>query len=115
MRVDAPLVYVAGPLTRGDLINNVREAVLAGERLRSGGIAPVIPHLTAFWHFLTPNNYEAWMDYDFAVLSRCDGLLRVPGDSPGADREVAFARERGIPVFAYVGSAFEHFRGLGEC
>lgn len=33
------------------------------------------------------------------LLERCDGVLRLPGDSTGADQDVAIARERGIPVW----------------
>jgi hypothetical protein len=33
------------------------------------------------------------------LLQRCDGVLRLPGESTGADQDVAIARERGIPVW----------------
>lgn len=33
------------------------------------------------------------------LLRRCDGVLRLPGDSTGADQDVALARERGLPVW----------------
>jgi hypothetical protein len=33
------------------------------------------------------------------LLQRCDGVLRLPGESRGADGDVAIARERGIPVW----------------
>jgi hypothetical protein len=33
------------------------------------------------------------------LLERCDGVLRLPGESKGADQDVAVARERGIPVW----------------
>ena len=33
------------------------------------------------------------------LLERCDGVLRLPGDSRGADQDVAIARRRGIPVY----------------
>lgn len=33
------------------------------------------------------------------LLERCDGVLRLPGDSHGADQDVAIARRRGIPVY----------------
>ena len=35
---------------------------------------------------------------DLRLVERCDVLVRLPGDSAGADREVAHARRRGIPV-----------------
>lgn len=33
------------------------------------------------------------------LLQHCDGVLRLPGDSRGADQDVAIARERSIPVW----------------
>ena len=33
------------------------------------------------------------------LLQHCDGVLRLPGASRGADQDVAIARERGIPVW----------------
>ena len=33
------------------------------------------------------------------LLARCDAVLRLPGESAGADQDVAIARERGLPVY----------------
>lgn len=33
------------------------------------------------------------------LLERCDAVLRLPGESRGADNDVRIARERGIPVY----------------
>lgn len=33
------------------------------------------------------------------LLDRCDAVLRLAGDSRGADQDVAIARRRGIPVY----------------
>ncbi|MDX6227667.1 MAG: hypothetical protein QOI76_1057 [Frankiales bacterium] len=33
------------------------------------------------------------------LLQHCDAVLRLPGDSGGADQDVAIARERGLPVY----------------
>jgi hypothetical protein len=33
------------------------------------------------------------------LLQHCDGVLRLPGASTGADQDVAIARERGLPVW----------------
>ena len=44
------------------------------------------------------------------LLARCDGVLRLPGASTGADQDVAIARERGIPVWFRV----QDVPGCGE-
>lgn len=33
------------------------------------------------------------------LLERCDAVLRLPGESRGADQDVAIARQRGLTVF----------------
>ncbi|WP_200826348.1 DUF4406 domain-containing protein [Microbacterium timonense] len=33
------------------------------------------------------------------LLQHCDAVLRLPGDSRGADEDVRIAHERGIPVY----------------
>jgi hypothetical protein len=33
------------------------------------------------------------------LLARVDAVLRLPGESKGADQDVAIARERGLPVY----------------
>lgn len=96
---EVPHVYVAGPYTDGDNFERVRDALIAANALREIGCAPFIPHLFAFWHFLMPRPWEAWMELDLAWLERCDALLRLPGPSKGADIEVQKAGELGIPVF----------------
>ena len=92
-------VYVAGPLTKGNVALNVRNAVEIATALLDAGYAPYVPHLTHFWHMLQPRDYEYWMELDIAWLLACDILLRLPGPSEGADREVKIARKNGIFVF----------------
>jgi len=36
------------------------------------------------------------------LLAHCDAVLRLPGESTGADRDVAIATERGLPVYHHV-------------
>lgn len=33
------------------------------------------------------------------LLAHCDAVLRLPGDSTGADQDVAIAHQRGLPVY----------------
>ncbi len=99
------LVYVSGPLTKPDPFANVNRAALAAERLRRVGLVPVVPHLGVLWAMVAPGaSYEDWMWIDLALLERCDAVLRLPGESAGADREVARARALGLPVFSDEGA-----------
>src|SRR4051812_22764390 len=92
-------VYVAGPYTQGDPIANVARAIRAGNTLRDLGFAPFIPHLTAFWHMLCQREYEDWLEYDNEWLKFCHCVLRLPGPSNGADKEVELAKSLGLKVY----------------
>ena len=92
-------VYVAGPYTKGDVVVNVAEAIKVGDRLMELGYIPFIPHFTHFWHFLHHRPWEDWIKYDAEWVKRCDALLRIPGESTGADIEVKQAEGLEIPVF----------------
>jgi hypothetical protein len=71
-------------------------------KLHTRGYRVFLPHLFAFWHTIHPHAREEWIELDLAWLARCDALLRVPGESPGADLEVRRAGELGIPVFGSI-------------
>jgi len=92
-------VYISGPYSNGDCGENVRVAMTVGDILMRAGFVPFIPHLAHFWHISFPHTYDEWLDWDLAWLSTCDCMLRLPGQSPGADKEVAMARALRIPVY----------------
>jgi hypothetical protein len=95
-------IYVAGPYSKGDPIINTRKAIEAGNLLREMGFVPFIPHLTLLWHLVSPHDIEYWYEYDNEWLKRCDSLLRLPGESPGADNEVNLMVEMGKPIYKIV-------------
>jgi len=92
-------VYVAGPYSQGDVAINVREAMRMSSELLKLGYAPFCPHLTHFWHMLFPQEYQIWLNLDNEWMTCCDALLRIPGESSGADPEVALAESLGLSVF----------------
>lgn len=101
-------VYVAGPYTKGDVALNVKNAIITGDKLSELGYIPFIPHFSHFWHMLLPHGYQFWMDYDKQWLLSCDCLLRIPGESSGADQEIKDAVQNGIKVF-YSITGMEHY------
>src|ERR1700748_1714008 len=92
-------VYVAGPMTKGDYLQNVRMAIDAAQQLRDAGLYPYMPQMTTLWHLCHHRGYEDWMDQDFVWLEQCHVLLRLPGESSGADREMSHATKHNIPIF----------------
>jgi hypothetical protein len=92
-------VYIASPYTLGDVAVNVRVQLETADQLMTLGFAPYVPLLTHFQHLHRPRPYEDWCRHDDDWIPCCDYLLRLPGESKGADREVRLAESLGIPVF----------------
>ena len=94
-------VYVSGPYTKGNVEQNVLNAIDASSELISIGLAPFCPHLSHYVDQAHPHSWQKWMDIDLEFLSDCDIVLRLPGESKGADLEVETANKAGIPIFLF--------------
>lgn len=57
-----------------------------------------MPHLTHYWDAHTPKEWSEWLVYDSYWLERCSYVVRMAGESKGADAECALATSLGIPV-----------------
>lgn len=101
--------YIAGPVTAGDRIHNFNQACIAQRELMAAGFAPLNPMLSMLHPAAWQIPHEDWMESDLPWVAVADCVLRLPGESVGADREVEFARERGIPVFYAIEQISEHF------
>ena len=91
------LIYLAGPYT-SDPVGNTRRAIEKAEEITKQGYDVLIPHLSMVWDLLYPHEAKFWYELDFNILSRCDFLYRMKGESEGADREVEFAQKHKIPI-----------------
>lgn len=92
-------IYIAGRYTRGDRSDNVRNAMRAMDRLIAAGHEPLCPLLTHFQDLAFPRPWEDWMRIDLAWLPFSDAVVRLPGNSLGADMETEEANRWDIPVF----------------
>lgn len=110
------MVYIAGPISKGDLAHNINQATDAFAKLARAGLAPLCPQWSAYSGEAKLSatggsvyavasavgcglSHADWLAVDLAFVARSDAVLRLPGESVGADMETALARERGIPVF----------------
>jgi len=98
-RDDAMRVYIAGPYSKPDPLENMGIALRMAEHVWVRGDIPYVPHLTGFWQFAHPHPYGSWLALDMKWLQVCDGFLRFPGESPGADKEEARAKELGLCIW----------------
>ncbi len=94
-------IYVAGPLYGGGhLDENIKAAITISDMLSSDliGAVPFLPHLYTFWHFRSDKHVDEWLRFDKAWLRKCDALVRIQGESPGASLEQGWAEEWDMPV-----------------
>lgn len=95
------LVYIASAYSSYE---NKDEAVMAqitaANAILDMGHIPFSP--LALHHPMNiarPRDYEIFLQADLETIRRCDAVMRLPGPSAGADREVALAKECEIEVF----------------
>ncbi|WP_237706551.1 DUF4406 domain-containing protein [Kribbella flavida] len=107
------LVLIAGPYrsgTDGDpdrIAANLRRLEGAAWPIHAKGHIPMIgewvalPVLRGAPQVESPDGPEGDVMYDVAgrLLQHCDAVLRLPGESHGADRDVEIAETRGLPIY----------------
>ena len=105
-----PKIYIASPYTIGDVAVNVRRQMDAADKLMDAGLVPFVPLYSHFQHMVHPRPYDEWLAIDLEWLKVCDAILRLPGESKGADREVLMAEQRMKPVFHDTDELINHYK-----
>ena len=101
-------IYIAGPMTKGDRIANLQQALHAYRALIEKGFAPLCPQLTTFVEGMLPQfTHDEWLAIDLSWVAVADALIRLPGESTGADAEVAQAKRCCVPVYHNLGRLLE--------
>lgn len=92
-------IYIASPYSIGDKKSNVEKQEDVASILIDHEAVPIWPLCSNYINKRHPKPYETWMQQDFELLEMCDCLLRLDGESEGADREVNHALSCGIDCF----------------
>ena len=97
-----PMLYMAGPYTHPDPVENTHRAARAGTIVyeRTEWV-PFIPHLSLLWHMVTPRDPDYWYQLDLHQMGHCDAIVRLPGASTGADLEMEVAASLGLAVVEF--------------
>jgi hypothetical protein len=105
-----PRVYISGPITKGNRNEHFFRACELERALMLCGYAPLNPMRSIVLPFAWQDDmpHDLWLAVDLAWVDVCDAVVRLTGDSKGADEECTYAVERGIPV-VYCGQL------RGEC
>ena len=96
--------------TQGDTDGNVRRAAELADYLCRKGYAPICPHTMFSKSSL---RYEQIMEVCVALAESAQVVYRIPGYSPGADREVEAARAAGALIVGVNSVGEEEIKGDG--
>lgn len=103
-------VYISSAYTLGDVARNVRRQIDVAEVLYDEGFLPYQPLLSHFHQMVYPHQYNDWLRITREWLLVCDCVLRLDGDSYGADKEVEIAKKYKIPVFNEVSQIVKYYK-----
>lgn len=92
-------IYISGPITIGNQEANVTQAMQAHHELMDLGYYPFCPHLGYYLDRMQERPWKEWIEHDLQWIEHCDALLRLPGDSVGAEIEARFAKHLEKMVF----------------
>ncbi len=91
-------IYIAGPLYgSGHQDDNIRTVLEVAELVAEQGHTPFVPHLYFFWNLISRNPRDFWLKLDKEWLRKCDGMIRIRGESPGSALEEGWSDDFGIP------------------
>jgi len=107
-----PRVYICGPVTTGDMVKNQNDGADAQVELIRRGFAPLNPTLSLSLSEIHRRRirHTEWVDVAYAWIECCDAVLRLPGNSVGADLKCDYAVDLGKPVFRSVASLARYFK-----
>lgn len=103
-------VYLSSKYSDGDPEENVQTQINVGNILIDHGFNPFIPLLSHYVDKKQPRPYNYWLGALIEWLKICDCVLRLPGESSGADMEEQFAKKLGIPIFYSVDELLKHYK-----
>lgn len=91
-----PKVYIAGPITKGDRDHNLKQFMEAHVKLMRAGFAVFNPGLTMLLDGEKEFTHEEWLECCLPWVECADAIVRLPGESVGADAEIEHAKKVGV-------------------
>lgn len=103
------MLYIAGPYTHPDPVENTHRAARVGMAVyeHSDAWVPFVPHLSLLMHMVCPRCPDFWYEFDLHQMAHCDAIVRLPGHSTGADREMQVAAQLGLTIVEFEDLPFE--------
>ncbi len=101
-------VYISGPMTIGKWEENIRQAEEAAKRLRDVGFSVLCPQLTGKMTGHSKIPHDVWIENDLSWVECAELILRISGESRGADAECNHAKSFSIPIYHNIEELIEN-------
>ena len=102
MRFHRRTLYLAAPYSSAPVLNTnraIRVAQVIYDEWKDW--FPVVPHLSMLSDLVTPADADYWYVYTLDQMLTCDAIVRLPGESQGADYEEIVADQHEIHFVDY--------------
>jgi hypothetical protein len=103
-------VYIASPYSIGSKIDNVKASFQVYNKLVKRGYYPFAPLTSHYINQLYRLSYDKWLEIDMYWLDKCDCLLRLPGESRGADKELNRMVMLKKPIFYNINDLDDYYK-----
>lgn len=115
------IVYIASPYRIGDRLENTFISMSMGHRLMDLGYHPIVPLLSHFMDEQHERPETEYLEYDFTVIKiHAEAakygdddyvfvLLRLPGESRGAELEILLTQSLNVPVVYSIAELLEKY------
>lgn len=99
-----PIVYLSGPITKGNRNHHLFAAWEAHEMLMKAGFSVINPMLNMQCPFNVPGapwamDHQTWLENDLPQMAAAQAVFRLPGESLGAEMECMWAKQCGVPIY----------------
>lgn len=99
------IVYISAPYSASPQ-ECVSRVIDVANQLIINGYTPLVPHLYHFIDQVHGHDYDTWMTMCLNLVMVSDAVLRLSGESKGADRETELAKHMEIPVYETIGELY---------
>jgi len=93
------VVYISCPMRLGNWTKNVRTAARVQCDLMRKGYSVINPIGSWLTDIVEPLDFETWINNDYGLIDVSDAIIRIPGESEGADLECDYAIRQDKELF----------------
>lgn len=104
------MVFISSPYTEGNVATNVGIQIDVFNDLMNNDFTPFAPLLAHFIQLVHPHEYNEWINLCYRWIDKSDCILRIKGESKGADKEVLYAESKFKRIFYDIDDLINYYK-----